>query len=82
MIQIRSQKQLDELINQNDCEPLECFVRLSYGLKSDKDIQFDKDDNYEVFNYIDDSSEVVKRQNLMQSFPLGEAIKKGALYAY
>ena len=81
MKKILSQEQLDELIHSSEDEILDCFVRLNYGLRSSKSIAFDGD-SYYIYNEIDDSENIVKHNKLMDSFPIGEAIKKGALYAY
>ena len=81
MMKILSQKQLDRLIERNSDRSLDCFVLLNYGLRSSKSITFDGD-SYYIYNEIDDSENIVKHDKLMDSFPIGEAIKKGALYIY
>ena len=81
MMKILSQKQLDRLIGKNPDRSLDCFVLLNYGLRSSKSITFDGD-NYYIYNEIDDTEDIVKHDKLMDSFPIGDAIKKGALYAY
>ena len=80
-MKILSQKQLDRLIEKNSDRSLDCFVLLNYGLRSSKSITSDGD-NYYIYNEIDDSENIVKHDKLMDSFPIGEAIKKGALYTY
>lgn len=85
MIQITSQEQLDKLIQQriNDGgDMLACFV--SFGAaRSSKEITFTDDgDDYDVYNDIDDTYETIKHDELMQSFPIGEAISKGTFYKY
>ena len=80
-MKILSQKQLDRLIERNSDRSLDCFVLLNYGLRSSKSITFDGD-SYYIYNEIDDSENIVKHDKLMDSFPIGEAIKKGALYIY
>lgn len=83
MIQITSQQQLDDMLNNCGADKyIECFVALNGGCRSSKDISFNDDGGYYVFNYIDDSHENIPHDELMQSFPIGEAISKGALYAY
>lgn len=85
MEQIKSQEQLDELINNNiDNEGgmVECFVTLVGGARSSKNITFDDDGNYEVLNEIDDTTEIIEHDKLMDSFPIGDAIRNGAFYAY
>ena len=81
MMKILSQKQLDRLIEKNPDRSLECFILLNYNLRSSKSITFDGD-NYYIYNEIDDTEDIVKHDKLMDSFPIGDAIKKGALYAY
>ena len=80
-MKILSQKQLDRLIEKNPDKSLDCFVLLNYGLRSSKSITFDGD-SYYIYNEIDDSEDIIKHDKLMDSFPIGEAIKKGALYTY
>ena len=80
-MKILSQKQLDRLIEKNSDRSLDCFVLLNYGLRSSKSITFDGN-SYYIYNEIDDSGDIVKHNKLMDSFPIGEAIKKGALYTY
>lgn len=81
MMKILSQKQLDRLIEKNPDKSLECFVLLNYNLRSSKSITSDGD-NYYIYNEIDDTEDVVKHDKLMDSFPIGDAIKKGVLYSY
>ena len=81
MMKILSQKQLDRLIEKDSDRSLDCFVLLNYGLRSSKSITSDGD-NYYIYNEIDDTEDIVKHDKLMVSFPIGDAIKKGALYAY
>ena len=80
-MKILSQKQLDRLIEKNSDKSLDCFVLLNYNLRSSKSITFDGD-NYYIYNEIDDTEDIVKHDKLMDSFPIGDAIKKGVLYAY
>ena len=80
-MKILSQKQLDRLIDKNPDRSLDCFVLLNYGLRSSKSITFDGD-NYHIYNEIGDSENIIKHDKLMNSFPIGDAIKKGTLYAY
>ena len=81
MMKILSQKQLDRLIEKNPDRSLECFILLNYGLRSSKSISSDGD-NYYIYNEIDDTEETIPHDKLMDSSPIGEAIKKGALYEY
>ena len=82
MIKILSQEQLDELIHSSEDEMFECFVMLNGGGMSPKSITLVEDDFYYIINEIDDTKETIPHDKLMDSFPIGEAIKKGVLYAY
>ena len=79
---INSQKELDDLIkNVKGGYPLECFVLLNFGLRSSKDISLNENNDYHVYNTVDDSEETIVHSQLMNSF-IGEAISKGAFYKY
>lgn len=87
MKQITSQKEFDSLISKavDKGTRLECFVMLNFGLRSSKSVTFADTkggNDYEVLNEIDDSEEVIEHDKLMDSFPIGKALKYGALYAY
>jgi hypothetical protein len=79
---INSQKELDDLIRKVEGGyPLECFVLLNFGIRSSKDISLNENNDYQVYNEIDDSEETIVHSKLMSSF-IGKAISKGALYKY
>lgn len=79
---INSQKELDDLIRKVEGGyPLECFVLLNFGMRSSKDISLNENNDYQVYNEIDDSEETIVHSKLMSSF-IGKAISKGALYKY
>lgn len=79
---INSQKELDDLIkNVKGGYPLECFILLYFGIRSSKDISLNENNDYHIYNEIDDSEETIVHSQLMSSF-IGEAISKGALYKY
>ncbi len=81
-LKINSQKELDDLIKKvKGGYPLECFVLLSFGLRSSKDISLNENNDYHVYNEADDSEETIVHSQLMSSF-IGEAISKRALYKY
>lgn len=81
-LKINSQKELDDLIkNVKDGYPLECFVLLNFGARSSKDISLNENNDYHIYNEIDDSEEIIVHSQLMNSF-IGEAISKGAFYKY
>jgi len=64
-------------------EGVECFIMLNSGLRSSKFINMVGNSFY-VFNDIDDSEQYLSEEEIMnEQFNLiGEAIKKGALFAY
>lgn len=79
---INSQKELDDLIkNVKGGYPLECFVLLNFGARSSKDISLNENNDYHIYNEVDDSEETIVHSQLMSSF-IGEAISKEALYKY
>lgn len=79
---ISSQSELDDLIKKvKGGYPLQCFVLLNFGARSSKDISLNKNNDYHIYNEIDDSEETIVHSQLMSSF-IGEAISKGALYKY
>lgn len=79
---INSQKELDNLIRKVEGGyPLECFVLLNFGIRSSKEISLNENNDYLVYNEIDDSEETIVHSKLMSSF-IGKAISKGALYKY
>lgn len=79
---ISSQKELDDLIRKVEGGyPLECFVLLNFGIRSSKDISLNENNDYHVYNEIDDSEEIIVHSQLINTF-IGEAINKGALYKY
>lgn len=79
---INSQKELDDLIKKVEGNyPLECFVLLNFGIRSSKDISLNENNDYHIYNEIDDSEETIVHSQLMNTF-IGEAISKGALYKY
>lgn len=79
---ISSQEELDNLLTKQKAKhPLSCFVQLNFGLRSSKDISFDDNGDYFIYNLIDDSEETIEHDGLMSSF-IGEALDKGALYKY
>jgi hypothetical protein len=79
---IANQEELDDLLNDlKEDHTLHCFVRLNFGLRSSKEISFNANGDYSIFNEIDGSEETIEHDNLMSTF-IGEALEKGALYEY
>lgn len=86
MRKIESQQELDAILQKNyddgQGELASLFVLLNCGLRSSKDVCFENDcKDYFVYNYIDDTNEIVKHDEIGKNI-LGEALKKGALYLY
>lgn len=79
---ISSQSELDDLIKKvKGGYPLQCFVLLNFGARSSKDISLNENNDYHIYNEIDNSEEIIVHSQLMSTF-IGEAISKGALYKY
>lgn len=79
---ISSQSELDDLIKKvKGSYPLQCFVLLNFGARSSKDISLNENNDYHIYNEIDDSEKIIVHSQLMSTF-IGEAISKGALYKY
>lgn len=79
---ISSQSELDDLIKKvKGGYPLQCFVLLNFGARSSKDISLNENNDYHIYNEINDSEEIIVHSQLMSTF-IGEAISKGALYKY
>ena len=80
--EISSQSELDDLIKKvKGGYPLQCFMLLNFGARSSKDISLNENNDYHIYNEIDNSEETIVHSQLMNSF-IGEAISKGALYKY
>ena len=78
---INSQEELDTLIENNLGNPLDCFILLNYGLRSSKEIAFNDNGDYFIYNECDDTEEVIPYDSLMSSF-IGKAIDNNALFKY
>lgn len=79
---ISSQSELDDLIKKvKGGYPLQCFVLLNFGARSSKDISLNENNDYHIYNEINDSEEIIVHSQLMSTF-IGEAISKGTLYKY
>ena len=73
-IKVTSIEQLNGLLEKGECE----FVIASGCLRSSKDI-CKCDDFYSVYNYIDDSTEELTEEQLLES-NIGAAMRNGNLY--
>ena len=78
---ISSIELLDEALD-NDIH--EFFIALGAG-RSSKDIYHGEEEGfYEIYNYIDDTEQVLTKEQLMDEeyTNIGKAIKNGCFYAY
>ena len=74
---------LEELKNICSRESIDCFIQLNYGLRSSKNISYDRDaDTWYIFNEIDDTEQTVSTKDLKEQTNIIEALDKGALYEY
>lgn len=77
---INSLEHLKELATDN---PIGVFIQLNYGLRSSKSVEYNsKDDTWEVYNYIDDTEDILKTEELEEKTNIIKAINNGALYKY
>lgn len=62
---ISSQSELDDLIKKvKGGYPLQCFVLLNFGAGSSKDISLNENNDYHIYNEIDDSEEIIVHSQL------------------
>lgn len=74
---------LDELKNLSSGKYLSTFIQLNFGLRSSKDISYDDTkDTWEIYNYIDDTSQYLNTKELGEETNIIKALEKGALYSY
>ena len=77
--QIKSIQQLKELAGREGVG-IECSILLNGGLKSTKDIFYtEKTNMFEIFNYIDNTTQLLSEAELFTNSNIGLAITKGAL---
>lgn len=63
--------------------PIEVFLLLNFGLRSSKNISYNpEDDTWNVYNYIDDTEQTLKTEELATETNIIEALEKKALYQY
>lgn len=76
-------KTLDELKELASEGSIEAFIQLSFGLRSSKNLQYEEDiDMWTIYNYIDDTEQHLKTEELNEATNIIEALDKGALYQY
>ena len=79
-IKIKNIEHLKELADGN---AVEVFILLNFGLRSSKNLSYDRDtDKWNVYNYIDDTEQVLKTSELGVWTNIIKALDKGALYKY
>lgn len=76
-------KDLEQLKKRAAKGPIEVFLLLNFGLRSSKDLSYNKEtDTWSIFNYIDDTSQTLKTEELSDNTNIIEALEKKALYQY
>lgn len=61
----------------------EFFIRLNFGARSSKSIEYYPDDNkFLIFNQIDDSEEFITEKQLKTDTNIYDAIQKKAFFMY
>lgn len=81
MKQIKDIEELKTLAERE--EGAEVFIRLNYGLRSSKNITYDRDsDSWWIYNGADDSEQRLNTGQLSEETNIQEALDKGALWLY
>lgn len=77
-------KNFDELKNLSGQDGgCECFISLAGGLaRSSKHIWDNGDGTFDVLNEVDDSEQVLTKEEFWTESNIGEALDKGALFLY
>jgi len=76
---------LDELKQMCDGVTKDFFIQLSFGIRSSKQISYNKDtDTFYILNEIDDTEQELNSQTIMDEnyTHIGTAVAFGAFYAY
>ena len=76
---------LEELKNICDGVSVDFFIQLNFGLRSSKNISYNREtDQFFVLNEIDDFEQILNSQQIQDEdyTNIGKAIKLGALYQY
>lgn len=76
---------LDELKQMCDGVTTDFFIQLNFGIRSSKQISYNKDtDTFYILNEVDDTEQELNSQTIMNEdyTNIGKAITLGALYAY
>lgn len=76
-------KDIKQLKKRASESPIEIFILLNFGLRSSKNISYNpKDDTWNIYNYIDDTEQTLKTEELATETNIMEALEKKALYQY
>lgn len=76
-------KSLEELKLKASAGPVDCFIRLNFGLRSSKDVEYNEDtDTWYIFHHIDGSEQELTTEELADATNIIEALEKGALYQH
>lgn len=63
--------------------PIETFILLNFGLRSSKNISYNSEnDTWYIYNYIDDTEQTLRTEELTSETNIIEALEKKALYQY
>ena len=76
---------LDELKQMCNGVTKEFFIQLNFGIRSSKNISYNKDtDTFYILNEIDDTEQELNSQTIMDEeyTNIGKAITLGSFYAY
>ena len=76
---------LDELKQMCDGVSKDFFIQLNFGIRSSKNISYNKDtETFEILNEIDGTEQELNSQTIMDEeyTNIGKAITLGAFYAY
>lgn len=76
-------KDLEQLKKKAAKGSIEVFLMLNFGIRSSKDLSYnEKTDTWSIFNYIDDTLQTLKTEELADNTNIIEALEKKALYQY
>ena len=84
MEKITNIDQLKKLALENDDNTVDCFISINGGLRSSKEIRYDKDEEWSIFHGISDtwSDYSSDKDFIADEDFLIDAMSKGALFKY
>ena len=72
---------IDDLKEICEDQDVEFFINLKGGLRSSKTICYNSHEKtFEIYNHIDDTSELLNERRLIEETNIGDAIEKGAFF--